>query len=166
VLSLLLLLLNMAIAVEALFGYTTIGSYGRYFHMFRPIALRSPFRTEVGIAGAIAGVMLVTSAAACYTAHAHFEAFKGEALLHYDPAQPVNWIGVYLQFVYFALVTLSTVGYGDITPANPWGQLTASVLLLQNTLFLLVVLSTLFSAIKAGPDTHAAARQIGECEGQ
>jgi hypothetical protein len=155
VLSLLLLAMNMAIEVEVILGYATLGGYGRYFHMLTTERMRlaagSPFLVEVGIAAAMSLVMLVTGAGACSVAYVLLDGFGGEGLLKYNACQPVNWGAIYLQCVYFALTTLTTVGYGDIAPRNGFGQLTTALIMLQNFIFLALVITTIVSVVKAAP---------------
>lgn len=162
-LSLLLVAMNIAIEIEAILGYAMLGNYGRYFHMLTTRRLRlaagSPFLVEIGIAAAISLVMLVSGAGACYVAYILFEGFGGTGLLAYDAHEPFNWAAVYLQCVYFALTTLTTVGYGDIAPRNGFGQLTTSLLLVQNFIFLVIVVSTIFSAVRASPPTLPEQRE-------
>ncbi len=33
--------------------------------------------------------------------------------------------------IYWAIVTITTVGYGDISPATPWGKFVASIIMLM-----------------------------------
>jgi hypothetical protein len=44
---------------------------------------------------------------------------------------------------YFSLVTITTLGYGDIAPVNPWIRMLASLQALTATLFLAVFISSL-----------------------
>ncbi|MHC5108943.1 MAG: potassium channel family protein [Planctomycetota bacterium] len=59
------------------------------------------------------------------------------------------------QAVYFVLVTALTIGYGDITPKTPWGQVSS---LLAGVLGLLVtgivVAATVHALTKAIHDMH------------
>ena len=47
--------------------------------------------------------------------------------------------------LYFSVVTITTLGYGDITPVNSWIRMLASLQALTATLFLAVFISSLVS---------------------
>ena len=51
--------------------------------------------------------------------------------------------------LYFSLVTLSTLGYGDIIPASPWARMLASLQAVAGTLYLAVFISSLVSGLRA-----------------
>jgi Ion channel len=44
-------------------------------------------------------------------------------------------------FMYFSLVTITTLGYGDLVPAAPWGHLTASAEAVVGQVFLVTVVA-------------------------
>ncbi len=53
----------------------------------------------------------------------------------------------YLDAFYFTLVTVSTVGYGDITPVTPEGKILASVMIIMGVGAVFVVIPTFFEFI-------------------
>ena len=54
---------------------------------------------------------------------------------------PVHW----QQFVYYSLVTLSTAGYGDILPANPWARMLAGLEATIGVLYVAILVARLVS---------------------
>lgn len=49
------------------------------------------------------------------------------------------------QFVYYSLVTLSTAGYGDILPANPWARMLAGLEATVGVLYVAILVARLVS---------------------
>ena len=49
------------------------------------------------------------------------------------------------QFLYFSLTTLTTVGYGDITPVNPFAQIWATMEAVCGTLYMALLVARLVS---------------------
>ncbi|KAF0129730.1 MAG: Kef-type K+ ransport system NAD-binding protein [Bacteroidetes bacterium] len=49
--------------------------------------------------------------------------------------------------IYWAIVTITTVGYGDISPVTPWGQFIASLLMLTGYAIIAVPTGILTSEI-------------------
>lgn len=47
--------------------------------------------------------------------------------------------------LYFSLVTLTTLGYGDISPANPWTRMLATLQAISGTLYVAVFISAIVS---------------------
>lgn len=62
-----------------------------------------------------------------------------------DHAQPVD-------FTYFSLVTLSTVGYGDLTAANPMPRMLAAIEGLTGQLYLVTVVAVAVSRVRTRRD--------------
>lgn len=61
-----------------------------------------------------------------------------------------------LQFQYFSFVTMTTVGYGDLTPATPWGQTLASLEAVIGQVFLVTVVALTVSNLgRSLPHRHA-----------
>jgi ion channel len=62
-----------------------------------------------------------------------------------DQAQPVD-------FTYFSLVTLATVGYGDLTAANPMPRMLAAIEGLTGQLYLVTVVAVAVSRVRTRRD--------------
>ena len=89
-----------------------------------------------------------------------FLILAGGALLAIFEPEVVK--GDFVTGIWLAVVTATTVGYGDITPVTPAGRLVAVVLMLGGV----GLVSTLAAAIAAyfvGQDTHA---QLDRLTGQ
>ena len=59
------------------------------------------------------------------------------------------------QFLYFSLTTLTTVGYGDITPVNPFAQVWSTMEAVCGTLYMALLVARLvglYQSQKAQPD--------------
>ena len=66
-----------------------------------------------------------------------------------DIAAPLTltWERNFMRVNYFAFVSLTTVGYGDIIPVQPLGQLTSLMLSIAGPLYIAVVMGVLISRI-------------------
>jgi voltage-gated potassium channel len=81
--------------------------------------------------------------------------------------------------LWWALVTLSTVGYGDVVPHTAWGRVVGTAVIVTGVTFLSVLTATITSIFVSadqraraaeaeaargagGDDTQAALREIGE----
>lgn len=58
---------------------------------------------------------------------------------------PVQW----QQFVYYSLITLSTAGYGDITPVSPWARMLAGLEATVGVMYVAVLMARLVSLYEA-----------------
>ena len=67
-----------------------------------------------------------------------------------------------VEAVYFSVVTISTVGYGDIAPATPWTQITAMYELGVGFLIVAFVLGSYLATTSGEPDDHQGARSKKE----
>ena len=68
-----------------------------------------------------------------------------ESFVHSDGAAVSRDGG---SLLYFSLVTLSTLGYGDITPETDWGRILAAMQAVAGTLYIAIFISTLVSGLK------------------
>jgi voltage-gated potassium channel len=60
--------------------------------------------------------------------------------------------------VWWALVTLATVGYGDIVPHSPWGRVVGSVVIVVGVTFLSILTATVTSYFVAADQEDRSAR--------
>jgi voltage-gated potassium channel Kch len=67
------------------------------------------------------------------------------------------WVGMW-----WALQTVTTVGYGDVTPADPQGRIVAAFVMLEGIAFLAIVTAVITSTFvaRAEEDRLAAAESI------
>jgi hypothetical protein len=70
---------------------------------------------------------------------------SGEFFVQTHQAQPVD-------FTYFSLVTLATVGYGDFTAANPMPRMLAAIEGLTGQLYLVTVVAVAVSRVRTRRD--------------
>ncbi|RNL82613.1 two pore domain potassium channel family protein [Sinomicrobium pectinilyticum] len=56
-----------------------------------------------------------------------------------------NFITIYLDLVYFCNITLTTIGYGDITPANHFSKLATAILGLAGQFYTVVLIGIMIS---------------------
>src|SRR5262249_8241111 len=66
--------------------------------------------------------------------------------------------------VWWAIVTLSTVGYGDVVPHTPWGRVVGSIVIIIGVTFLSFLIATVTSyfvaAEEAAADEEANAERV------
>jgi voltage-gated potassium channel len=77
----------------------------------------------------------------------------------------------YGKAVWFAAQTVTTVGYGDVTPVEPWGRFVAGILMLIGFAFLSLITGTIASTLVArssssSSDLAGLERRIAELEGR
>jgi Ion channel len=61
--------------------------------------------------------------------------------------------------VWWAIVTLATVGYGDVVPHTPWGRVVGSVVIIIGVTFLSFLIATVTSYFVAAEEAEAAAAE-------
>jgi len=67
---------------------------------------------------------------------------------HPDPSRPV-WAVDFVELNYFAFVTLTTTGYGDIHPVTPQTQMLCVMVAIAGTVYLAMVMGVLISRYTA-----------------
>ena len=86
-----------------------------------------------------------TAAAVIVTATAVVVALGGVLMRVLDHQEYSNiWVGMW-----WALQTVTTVGYGDVTPKNPSGRIIATVAMLQGIAFLAITTAVITSTFVA-----------------
>jgi voltage-gated potassium channel len=79
------------------------------------------------------------------TATATVVVVSGIAMRLIDPEQYKNiWVGMW-----WAIQTVTTVGYGDVTPSKPGGRLLAAFVMLEGIAFLAVITAAITSSFVA-----------------
>ena len=61
--------------------------------------------------------------------------------------------------IWWAIVTLATVGYGDVVPTTPWGRVVGSVAIIFGVTFLAFLTATVTSLFVSSEQREAAARE-------
>jgi voltage-gated potassium channel len=64
--------------------------------------------------------------------------------------------------IWWAIVTLATVGYGDVVPTTPWGRLVGSIVIVFGVTFLAFLTATVTSLFVSSEQEIAATRQREE----
>lgn len=61
--------------------------------------------------------------------------------------------------IWWATVTLATVGYGDVVPTSPWGRVVGSVVIIFGVTFLAFLTATVTSLFVSSEQQEAAQRE-------
>ena len=61
--------------------------------------------------------------------------------------------------VWWAIVTIATVGYGDVVPHTPWGRVVGSVVIVVGVTFLSFLIATVTSYFVAAEEAEADAAE-------
>ena len=80
--------------------------------------------------------------------------FGGVVMRLIDPSEYGNvWVGMW-----WSLQTVTTVGYGDVTPRNPSGRIVAAVVMLEGIAFLAIITAAITSTFvtRASRELQAA----------
>lgn len=129
--------------------------------LIRNLALERQINREV-LFGALAGYLLLGLAAGLLfsaletVAPGSFSAsraLEGRPMLRWqgagtDPTSPV-WSVDFVELNYFAFVTLTTTGYGDIHPVTPQTQMLCVIVAITGTVYLAMVMGLLISRYTA-----------------
>jgi voltage-gated potassium channel len=67
--------------------------------------------------------------------------------------------------VWWAIVTLATVGYGDVVPTTPWGRVIGSIVIVFGVTFLAFLTATVTSLFVSSEQEEAAERERQERAG-
>ena len=75
-----------------------------------------------------------------------------------DQEYPTIWVGMW-----WAIQTVTTVGYGDVVPKDPQGRIVATLVMLEGTAFLAIITASITSTFVARASmARAQAAQIDE----
>lgn len=66
--------------------------------------------------------------------------------------------------IWWAIVTLATVGYGDVVPTTPWGKVVGSVVIVLGVTFLAFLTATVTSYFVSTDQEAAKQREVAERE--
>lgn len=144
-----IIVMNILIEVEVCVGHIILDDYAKYFHMLcpthTPFAASSSILLGTQVILAIGGTILFTNAGHVFFSYLAFDAFSGNLL----PPYPLyDRLLIPIQCLYYTLTTLTTVGYGDIKPANIIGQLVSIGIQLQGLGLLTFILAIYWSTRK------------------
>ncbi len=77
-------------------------------------------------------------------------------LLDHDE-YPNVWVGMW-----WALQTVTTVGYGDVTPTHPSGRIVATFVMLEGIAFLTIIIAAITSTFVARAEAEREAAEAAE----
>lgn len=83
-------------------------------------------------------------------------------LMHYVEGPEAGFTSIPMS-MYWAIVTLTTVGYGDITPVTPLGKLIASVIMITGYGIIAVPMGIFFSEFYQASNRRRSRRTCPEC---
>ena len=66
--------------------------------------------------------------------------------------------------IWWAIVTLGTVGYGDVVPTSPWGRVVGAVVIIFGVTFLAFLTATVTSMFVSSAQREEAARDAALSE--
>ncbi len=66
--------------------------------------------------------------------------------------------------VWWAIVTLATVGYGDVVPTTPWGRVVGSAVIILGVTFLAFLTATVTSLFVSSDQEAARERELAQRE--
>ena len=140
---------NALLSIEAVCCYAIFRNYAMSFHMFslekKFWGSGDRFLTELKIVGAKIIITLYCGTVAAFVAFALLDGFDGNSL----PDDPIvcfsHLMNSIFQMAYFTTTTFVTVGFGDITPKNIFGQIVALLIEIQAFSIVALVLASLLS---------------------
>lgn len=111
------------------------------------VLLRYIFRSEMITRDVLyaAVTVYILLAAVFVPVYGFIEGLAPGAFLDNATGQPVFW----QQLIYFSFVTLTTAGYGDIVPVNPWARGLANMEAVIGVLYLAILMARLVSLYSA-----------------
>ncbi len=69
------------------------------------------------------------------------ETYTPGSFVDHGTGNPVQW----QQLVYYSLITLSTAGFGDVTPINPWARMLAGLESTTGVMYVAILMARLVS---------------------
>jgi voltage-gated potassium channel len=99
-----------------------------------------------------------TAASVIVTATAVVVVLGGVLMRILDHSEYSNiWVGMW-----WALQTVTTVGYGDVTPKNPSGRIIAAFVMFEGIAFLTIIIAAITSTFVARAQREREAAEAGE----
>ena len=146
-LALSLIVTTILIAVEAVYSYAVIGSYGQGFHELRP-QRRRPERALVREFQVFVGALLAAHLAGLGAMYLISHRFGGYAKVAVSTPDLAGVSRQALDCSYYTLATF--VGAGDPEPLTAVGKLASGMVVLQGLAFVVLVLASMFSIVGNG----------------
>jgi Ion channel len=109
------------------FSYSTMGGYAWHFHLINPND--SKLADEIKVFLTI-GIRLILSATSCLFFFQISQNILTGELVSAKYGSGFSCLTLFFQCMYFAVVTLTTTGFGDIHPVSGIGQLIVGLILL------------------------------------
>ena len=121
----------------------------------------------LGLSGGLLLSVLETMVPGSFRALAQEPGGGGSILLANAPINRLNlavWEINFMRLNYFAFVSLTTVGYGDIIPVQPWAQMASIGLSISGPLYIAVVMGVLISRLTVASQRAEGSRSAGPGE--
>lgn len=108
----------------------------------------------LGISGGLLFSMLETMVPGSFLNSSHDHRVMEIGVMHPSAGNVAVWTLDFARINYFAFVSLTTVGYGDIVPATPPAQMASVALSVSGPLYLAVVMGLLISRYTVQEDSE------------
>jgi Ion channel len=129
------LVMNFGSSLQFIFGQLFLSDYARYFHMLQPhhntIPGRTQLATNLRLILLLAFATLTTGFAAVLAVYLMFNGFGGGVLDDFESVDLAELPIVMCYCAYYVLSTITTTGFGDMTPTNPAGVLVSTGLQIE-----------------------------------
>jgi hypothetical protein len=142
-----LLAVTILLAIEAVYAYAVLGSYGIGFHELRP-ERRRPERALVREFQVFAGTLITAFVAGVGATYVVALRFGGYGRIPTRPDEPGAIPGQVLDCAYYALLAFS--GAGDPEPLAPAGKVVTGLVAAQGLALLLLVLASMLAIADRG----------------
>lgn len=110
--------------------------------LFRYIFTSTEVTTDV-LFGAVAAYFLLSFL--FVPIYGMLEAYSPGSFVDHGTGNPVHW----QELVYYSLITLSTAGFGDVTPINPWARMLAGLEATVGVMYVAILMARLVSMYEA-----------------
>jgi hypothetical protein len=110
--------------------------------LFRYIFTSTEVTTDV-LFGAVAAYFLLSFL--FVPIYGMLETYSPGSFVDHGTGNPVHW----QELVYYSLITLSTAGFGDVTPINPWARMLAGLEATVGVMYVAILMARLVSMYEA-----------------
>jgi len=127
----------LTLNLETIFSLTSVQSYAWAFQMKSPS--HNVFFDEMRQFSVLLFRAVLTSSIAAYATAMCMNGLGGSGLVAASVGELFPCLKLFVQCLYFAMSTITSVAFGDIYPTNGWGQATAFLIMLVSFSLLIFV---------------------------